>query len=76
MNTVRNVVVDETFFVWVDTMGTKYSYDEAGRLVSAYECSEGEYKAEYTISYDENGRVSAVVVDSNYRPDDPERYRC
>ena len=61
-------------FKWVDTMGTKYSYDEAGRLVSAYECSEGEYKAEYTISYDENGRVSEVVVDSNYRPDDPERY--
>ena len=61
-------------FKWVDSMGTKYTYDEAGRLVSAHERSEGEYKAEYTISYDENGRVSEVVAVSNYRPDDSERY--
>lgn len=61
-------------FKWVDDMGTEYTYDEAGRLVSAYERSEGEYKAKYTISYDENGRVSEVMVESNYRPDNPEIY--
>ena len=61
-------------FKWVDDMGTEYTYDEAGRLVSAYERSEGEYKAKYTISYDENSRVSEVAVNSNYRPDNPETY--
>ncbi len=61
-------------FIWVDSLGTKYAYDETGRLVSAYERSAGEYQAEYTISYDEDDQVSEVVIDSNYHPEDPRKF--